>query len=78
MFNRSAVDLPRTNNNIKAWYNSLQPNVSSTHPKFWKFLDVLLREECFVRVRMFQNQAGHGLEPQRRRYTDWNARGHAH
>ena len=78
MFNRTTEELPQANNNIEAWYNSFQANVLSIHPKFWKLLDVLLRKECFVRVRMFQNQAGHGLEPQIRRYTDCNARGHVH
>ena len=74
MFNRTAEELPRTNNSIEAWHNSFQANVSSTHPTFRKFLDVLLREECIVRVRMLQNQAGHAPEPQRRRYADCNAR----
>ena len=44
MFNQTAEELPRTNNNIEAWHNSFQANVSSTHPTFWEFLDVLLRE----------------------------------
>ena len=52
MFNRTAEELPRTNNNIEAWRNGFQANVSSTHPTFWKFLDILLREERIVRVRM--------------------------
>ena len=74
MFNRATEELPRTNNNIEAWHNSFQANVSSTHPTFWKFLEVLLREERIFRVRMFQNQAGHAPEPQRHRYADCNAR----
>ena len=74
IFNRTAEELPRANNNNEAWHNSFQANVSSTHPTFWKFLDMLLREERIVRVRMLQNQAGHALEPQRRRYADCNAR----
>ena len=45
MFYQTAEELPRTNNNIKAWHNSFQVNFSSTHPIFWKFLAVLLREE---------------------------------
>ena len=43
IFNRTAEELPRTNDNIEAWYNSFQANVPSTHPTFRKFLDVLLR-----------------------------------
>ena len=74
MFHRIAEELPRTNKNIEAWHSSFQANISSTHPTFWKFLDVLLREERIVRVRMLQNQAGHAPEPQQRRYADCNAR----
>ena len=73
-FHRTADELSRTNNNIEAWRNSFQANVSSTHPTFWKFLDVLLREERIARVRMLQNQVGHAPEPQRRRCADCNAR----
>ena len=73
MFSRNAEELPRTNNNIKAWHNSFQTNVSSTHSTFSKFLDVLLWEEHLVRARMHQNQAGHAPESQRRRYADCNA-----
>ena len=69
-FHRTAEELPRTNNNIEAWRNSLQANVSFTHPTFWKFLGVLLRKESIVQVKMLQNQAGHPPEPQRRRYAD--------
>ena len=74
MFNQTAEELPRTNNNIEAWHNSFQANVSSTHLRFWKFLDVLLREERIVRVRMLQNQTGRTPEPQRHKYADYNAR----
>ena len=65
-------ELPRTKNNIEAWHNSFQANVSSALPTFWKFLDIPLREERIVQVRMLQNQAGHAPEPQRRRYDDCN------
>ena len=74
MSNQTAEELPRTNNNIEAWHNSFQANVSSAHPTFWKFLDVLLREERIVRVRILQNQAEYAPEPQSRGYTDCNAR----
>ena len=68
IFNRTAEKLPRTNNNIEASQNSFQAYVSSTHPTFRKFLDVLLREECIVRVRLLQNQARHA--PEQQRYAD--------
>ena len=55
-------------------HNSFQVNVSPTHPTFWKFLDIVLREERIFRVRMLQDQAGHTPKPQRRRSADCNAR----
>ena len=69
-FNRTAEELPGTYGNIETWHNSFQANVSSTHPMFWKFLDVLR----LVWVRMLQKQAGHAPEPQRRSYSDCNTR----
>ena len=58
MFNQTVEELLRTNDNIEAWHNSFQVNISSNHTTFWKFLDVLLREERIDLIRMFQNQAG--------------------
>ena len=74
MFNRTDDELPRTNNSIEGWHNSFQANVSCTHPTFWKFLDVLQKEERVARVRLLQNQGGHAPPVQRRRYADCNAR----
>ena len=74
MFHRTTEEFPRTNDNSEAWYNSFQANVLYTHPMFWKFLDVLIREERIVGVRMLQNQERHALEPQKRRCADCNAR----
>ena len=73
-FHRTVQEFPRTINNIEAWHNSFQANISSTHPTYQRFLDVLLRKERVVRVRMLQSQAGHAPEPQRRRYAECNAR----
>ena len=69
-FHRTAEELPRTNNNIEAWHNSFQANVSSIHPTFRCSTE--RRTQCLR--RMLQNQAGHAPEPQRRRYADFNAR----
>ena len=41
MFNRTDEELPRTNNSIEGWHRGFQSNVSSCHPTFWKFLEVL-------------------------------------
>ena len=74
MLDLTTEELPRANNNIEVLHDGFRANVSFTHPMFWTFLDVLLREERIIWVRMLQNLAGHALEPQRRRYADYNAR----
>ena len=63
MFNRATEEFARKNLNMEACHSNFQANVSSTHPTFWKFLDVLLREEGIVQVRIFKNQTGHAPEP---------------
>jgi hypothetical protein len=74
MFHRTHDELPRTNNSIEGWHRGFQAQVSSCHPVFWKFLQILQNEESLKRVEIIQNLAGYHPEPQRRRYRDCNAR----
>ena len=74
MFHRTDEELPRTNNSVEGWHRSFQAHVSSSHPIFWKFLQVLQNEENYIRVKIIQNEVGHPAEPQRRRYLDCNRR----
>lgn len=74
MFHRSDAELPRTNNAVEGWHRCFQANVSACHPIFWKFLEVLKKEESVVRVSIFQNLGGHQPPSQRRRYADCNQR----
>ena len=41
---------------------------------FWKFLEVLQKEEIVVRVEILQHEGRHQPLPQRRRYVDCNQR----
>ena len=43
--NQILDDLPRTNNAVKGWHRSFQANVGAYHPNFWKFIDILKREQ---------------------------------
>ena len=70
MFHRTDDELPRINNAVEGWYRGFQAHVSVCHPVFWKFLQVLKKEETIVRVGILQNEGGHETPPQRRRYTD--------
>ena len=72
MYNQTLDDLPRTNNAVEGWHRSFQGNVGAYHPNFWKFIDILKREQNLTQVNIAQARAGHQPEPQRRRYLDSN------
>ena len=74
MYNQTLDDLPRTNNAVEGWHRSFQANVGAYHPNFWKFIDILKREQNLPQVNIAQARAGHQPEPQRRRYLDSNQR----
>ena len=61
----------RTNNAVEGWRRGFQAHVSACHPVFWKFLEVLQKEETVVRVGI-QNESGHQSPPQKRRYVRYN------
>ena len=76
MYNQTLDDLPiaRTNSAVEGWHRSFQANVGAYHPNFWKFIDILKREQNLTQVNIAQARAGHQPEPQRRRYLDSNQR----
>ena len=66
MFHRTDEEIPRTNNSVEGWHRSFHARVSSCHPIFWKFLQILQNEENYIRVKIIQNEVWHPAEPQRR------------
>ena len=74
MYNQTLDYLPRTNNAAEGWYGSFQANVVAYYPNFWKFIDILKREQNLTQVNIAQARAGHQPEHQRRRYLDSNQR----
>ena len=74
MYNQTLNDLPRTNNAVEGWHHSFPANAGAYHPNFWKFIDILKREQNLTQVNIAQAQAGHQPEPQRRRYLESNQR----
>ena len=74
MFRRMQYELPRTNNSIERCHGTFQANVSACHPKIYRFLDILKREESMARVSMLQALGGHPPPPVRQQYVDCNER----
>ena len=74
MYHRTDDELPRTDNSVEGWHRRFQSHVSSCHPIFWKFLDIMRNEESLIRVDIIQNLAGHPPPAQRRRYLDCKRR----
>ena len=74
MYDQTIGDLPRTNNAVEGWHRRFQANIGAYHPNFWKFIDILKREQSLNQVNISQARAGHQPEPQRRRYEDSNRR----
>ena len=74
MYEQTLQGLTRTNNAVEGWHRSFQANAGGCHPNFWKFIDILKREQNLVQVHIAQARAGHQPEPQRRRYQDSNQR----
>ena len=52
MYHRTDDELPRTNNSVEGWHRSFQGHIASCHPVFWKFLNILQREESLIRVKI--------------------------
>ena len=72
MFHMTFGKLPRTNNHVEGWHWRLQAQVSSCHPIFRKFINLLRTEENITSVEIIQNLAGHSPPAQRRRCVDSN------
>ena len=74
MYDQTIGDLLRTNNAVEGWHRRFQANVGAYHTNFWKFIDILKREQSLNHVNISQARAGHQPEPQCRRYQDSNRR----
>ena len=63
MYDQTIGDLLRTNNAVEGWHRRFQANVGAYHPNFWKFIDILKREQSLNHVNISQARAGHQPEP---------------
>lgn len=74
MYHRTHDEMPRTNNHIEGWHRRFQSLCAGWHPTFWKFINILKKEQSINRAEILQAQGGHPPPAQRRRYADCNAR----
>ena len=50
MYDQTIGDLLRTNNAVEGWHRRFQANIGAYHPNFWKFIDILKREQSLNHV----------------------------
>ena len=72
MSHKTFDKLPKTNNHAGGWHGRFQAHVSSCHPIFWKFINLLRTEENIFSVEIIQTFAGHHSPARRKRYVDVN------
>ena len=53
MYDQTIGDLLRTNNAAEGWHRRFQANVEAYHPNFWKFIDILKREQSLNHMSTF-------------------------
>ena len=54
MFHGTDAELSQTNSSTKKWHRSFNATLPFCHVIFWKFLEVLKREESLIRVQILQ------------------------
>lgn len=60
--------IPRTNNNIEGWHNGLNSFMGCQHPKFYKFLKYLIKEQDIQDLNIIQINAGEVPQKMRSKY----------
>lgn len=66
--------MPRTNNNVEGWHNRINSLMSCHHPKIFKFLDGLKKEQDEQELRIIQINAGESTKKKHVKYERNDAR----
>ena len=74
MYARVHEELPRTNNAVEGWHRGFATNLGAYHPNFWRYLDILKREQCLSKAKLTQLISGQGPPAPRRQYRDAGTR----
>ena len=54
MYEHTLQGHPRNKNAVEGWHRSFQASVGGCHPNFWKFIDILKREQNLAQVHTDQ------------------------
>ena len=74
MVSRDTRRTGRTNNAVEGWHRGVATNLGAYHPNFWRYLDILKREQCLSKAKLTQLISGQGPPAPRRQYRDAGAR----
>ena len=69
-YEASIDDLPKTNNSIEGWHRSFSSLMASSNPNFWRFLEILKKEEGLTRLKLEQLTSGINPPPSKRIYIE--------
>lgn len=70
---RTTNDLPRTNNSVEAWHNTIQNAITCKHPTIWKLIDAIKKEEALALKKKIDFDRGIDVIL-RHKYKDVNKR----
>lgn len=68
MYGLTLVGIPRTNNNVEGWHNRINSLGSWLHPKIFKFISDMMKEQKIVDLKVIQINAGEKPEKRARKY----------
>ena len=66
MVSRDTRRTGRTNNAVEGWHRGFATNLGAYHPNFWRYLDILKREQCLSKGKLTQLISGQGPPAPRR------------
>jgi len=58
-FTNVSADLPRTNNGVEGWHNTLYSLLHAAHPSIWKVINAFKQDENITSVS-FQTESESG------------------
>ncbi|XP_060867196.1 uncharacterized protein LOC132942645 [Metopolophium dirhodum] len=73
-FTNVSADLPRTNNGVEGWHNTLYSLLHAAHPSIWKVINAFKQDENLTKVKIKGFIQGKENASQKKRYQLLDAR----